>query len=53
MGLLLLGVVLLRVELGVPRDQISEAVDHFATVINIGTQTAPLKTEQLVVHSLE
>ena len=54
MGLLLLGVVLLWVELGVPGDQISEAVDHFATVIDVRTQTAPLKTNQwVVVHSLE
>ena len=42
---LLLGVALLGVELGVPWHQISEAVDHFATVINIGTQTAPLDTQ--------
>ena len=49
MCLLLLGVVLLRVELGIPGDQVSEAVDHFATVINIGTQTAPLNTNQQVV----
>ena len=53
MCLLLLAVVFLWVELGIPWLKISEAVDHFATVINVGTQTAPLKTEQLVVHSLE
>ena len=44
MALLLLGVVLLWDELGIPRNQISEAVDHFATVINVRTQTAPLNT---------
>ena len=53
MGLLLLGVIFLWVELGIPGNKISEAVDHFATVINVGTQTAPLNTEQPVVHSLE
>ena len=46
MGLLLLGVVFLWVELGIPWDEISEAVDHFATVIDVRTQTAPLNTNQ-------
>ena len=49
MALLLLGVIFLRVELGIPGDQISEAVDHFATVIDVRTQTAPLKTNQWVL----
>ena len=52
MGLLLLGVVFLWVELGIPGNKISEAVDHFATVINVGTQTAPLNTTEQVVQSL-
>ena len=44
MCLLLLAVVFLWVELGIPWLKISEAVDHFATVINVRTQTAPLNT---------
>ena len=52
-GLLLLGVIFLWVELGIPGNKISEAVDHFATVIDVRTQTAPLNRTQQVVHSLE
>ena len=45
MVLFLLVGVLFRVEFGVPRYQVSEAVDHLAAVIDIGTQAAPLNRQ--------